>query len=118
MYSYKTELSEIELIICIKMDLELNNLQRLTCHKNQPTNQPDLCLPNRNYLDKIIKKQNKNWPNLFFRLCEQKTEWINHLVSGCPILTLTENKERQYKIGYILIENMRIPGNTEIWKAA
>ncbi len=31
---------EIELIICIKIDLALNNLQRLICHKNQPTNQP------------------------------------------------------------------------------
>ena len=29
---------EIELTICIKMDLALNNLQRLICHKlNQPT---------------------------------------------------------------------------------
>ena len=24
---------------CIKMDLALKNLQRLLCHKNQPTNQ-------------------------------------------------------------------------------
>ena len=32
---------EIELIICIKVDLALNKLQRLICHKtNQPTNQP------------------------------------------------------------------------------
>ena len=30
---------EIELIICIKMDLVLNNLQRLICYKTQPTNQ-------------------------------------------------------------------------------
>ena len=31
----------LELIICIKMDLELDNLQWLICHKiptNQPTN--------------------------------------------------------------------------------
>ena len=28
---------EIELIICIKMDLALNYLQMLICHKNQPT---------------------------------------------------------------------------------
>ena len=34
-----TELFEIELIICIKMDLALNNLHRLICHKTQPTNQ-------------------------------------------------------------------------------
>ena len=32
-------LIEIELIICIKMDLALNNLQRLICHKTQPINQ-------------------------------------------------------------------------------
>ena len=31
---------KIELIICIKMDLALNNLQRLIGHKIQPTNQP------------------------------------------------------------------------------
>ena len=37
LYSYQTELFEIELTICIKMDLVLNNLQRLICHKTQPT---------------------------------------------------------------------------------
>ena len=26
-----------EMIVCIKMNLALNNLQRLICHKNQPT---------------------------------------------------------------------------------
>ena len=31
------ELFEIELIIYVKMDLVLNNLQRLICHKIQPT---------------------------------------------------------------------------------
>ena len=31
------ELFEIELAICIKMDLALNNLQRLIWHKTQPT---------------------------------------------------------------------------------
>ena len=36
----KTELFEIELIIYIKMDLALNNLQGLICHKTQTTNQP------------------------------------------------------------------------------
>ena len=30
---------KIKLTICIKMDLALNNLQRLFCHKIQPTNQ-------------------------------------------------------------------------------
>ena len=37
--NHVTELLEIELFICIRMDLALNNLQRLICHKN-PTNQP------------------------------------------------------------------------------
>ena len=36
----KTELFEIELTTCIKMDLALNNLQRLICHKTQTTNLP------------------------------------------------------------------------------
>ena len=31
---------EIELIICIKIDLALSGLQRLMCHKAQPLNQP------------------------------------------------------------------------------
>ena len=31
------KLFEIELIICIKMDLALDNRQRLICHKIQPT---------------------------------------------------------------------------------
>ena len=35
----KNELFEIELTICIKIDLALNNLQRLICHKTQQTNQ-------------------------------------------------------------------------------
>ena len=42
-----TELFEIELIIYIKMDLALNNLQMLICQKkkNQPTNQPtNICI--------------------------------------------------------------------------
>ena len=40
-YSCETELFEIELTICIKMDSVLKNLQWLICHKTQPTNQPD-----------------------------------------------------------------------------
>ena len=35
MYLCKTELSELELFICIKIDLVLNNPQRLICHKTQ-----------------------------------------------------------------------------------
>ena len=40
-FDTKNELFEIELIICMKMDLALNNLQGLICHKipyNQPNN--------------------------------------------------------------------------------
>ena len=36
MYLYKTELFEIELFMCIKMDLALNNLQCLLCDKTKP----------------------------------------------------------------------------------
>ena len=35
LYTHETELFEIEQIICIKMDLALNNLQMLICHKTQ-----------------------------------------------------------------------------------
>ena len=41
---------EIELIICIKMKLALNDLQRLICHTTQPTNQP---------LKFVVSKNNK-----------------------------------------------------------
>ena len=34
-YLCLTELFEIELFICIKMDLALNNLQWLMCHKTK-----------------------------------------------------------------------------------
>ena len=36
MYSCWTELFKRELIIYIEMDLALNNLQRLICHKTKP----------------------------------------------------------------------------------
>ena len=36
----KLKLFVIKLIICTKIDLALNNLQRLICQKTQPTNQP------------------------------------------------------------------------------
>ena len=37
MYLSKSELFEIELFICIKMDMAINNQQLLICHKNQPS---------------------------------------------------------------------------------
>ena len=52
MYSCLTELFKIELIICIKMDLALNNLQRLICHKTQTNNQPT------NALGSIMRRSN------------------------------------------------------------
>ena len=36
----KQNFLKIEQIIYMKMDLALNNLQRLICHKTQQTNQP------------------------------------------------------------------------------
>ena len=38
MYLCETELFEIELFICIKMDLALNDQQKLICHKAKQTN--------------------------------------------------------------------------------
>ena len=54
-----TELFEIELTICIKMDLVLNNLQRLICHKTQPTTSlEEQGWRKRSYL---LKDGNKKW---------------------------------------------------------
>ena len=39
MYLNLTELFEIERFICIKMDLALNKLERLICHKTQTNKQ-------------------------------------------------------------------------------
>ena len=39
----KLNLFEIELIIYIKMDLALNNLQRLICHKNPTKHYSQKC---------------------------------------------------------------------------
>ena len=36
MYLCLTELSEIELFICMKMDWAINNLQWLLCHQTKP----------------------------------------------------------------------------------
>ena len=45
------------MFICIKMDLTLNNLQRLICHKNKQTNTVQSGLPE----DKKTKQsKNKN----------------------------------------------------------
>ena len=51
-------LFEIELIIYIKIDLALNNLQRLICHKTPKTN------------------QNKNFINFSMTFLMTSREWI------------------------------------------
>ena len=43
-----TELFEIELFICIKIDLALNNLQWLKCHKIKPNQENKWLLWYRN----------------------------------------------------------------------
>ena len=50
---------EIELIICIKMDLALNNLQRLICHKIQPIKPPF----------NNVQKSSGSFKNMFTNLC-------------------------------------------------
>ncbi len=58
-----TKLFEIELTVCIKMDLTLNNLQKLICHKTQPTNQ--------------------NWSNIEFRSYYGKKIFRNICTPSC-----------------------------------
>ena len=55
---------EIELIIYIKMDLALNNLQRLICHKNKPTNQQIKKLPSLTHPN-WEKTQASHWGGIF-----------------------------------------------------
>ena len=52
------------MIIYIKMDLALNNLQSLICHKTQPTNQPTLWNAPSAYFLKL--RNNKNDTILLF----------------------------------------------------
>ena len=54
---YTTELFVIELIIYIKMDLALNNLQKLIFHKSQSTNQITSTTNNNNTHNKKAKKK-------------------------------------------------------------
>ena len=51
---------QIELIICLKMDLALNNLQTLVCHETQTTNQ--LCQKLQNPAQ-CTDKNKKIFPN-------------------------------------------------------
>ena len=51
--------------ICIKMDLALNNLQRLICHKTQPTNQVLQCITRHQLLVYIVLIIQFNISHLF-----------------------------------------------------
>ena len=57
MYSCKTEFFEIELFICIKMDLALNNLLWLICHKTKL----DQTKPNTNKNIEINQRRMMLW---------------------------------------------------------
>ena len=48
------ELFEIELIICMKMDVGLNNLQRLICHKTETTVKPLNCCSMWKYFELLF----------------------------------------------------------------
>ena len=48
----KLNIFKIELFICIKMHLALNNLQRLICHKTQTNQQTTDSIRNKNYKKK------------------------------------------------------------------
>ena len=58
LYSCLTELFKIKQFICIKMDLSLNNLQRLICHKTQTKKKQQANKPNNTdfiFMQKTIK---------------------------------------------------------------
>ena len=48
---------------------------------------------------KLLGNNYKNGSKPICRLYEQNTESIDHLVSGCPVLTLIKYKERHNKMG-------------------
>ena len=52
--------------ICIKMDLALNNLQGLICHKTQPTNQKQNSISNQHDIKQCIVKINLCHMNQFW----------------------------------------------------
>ena len=54
----KTELFEIELIICTKMDLAFDNLQRLICHKTQTNKQTNIHLHTVKYFQVFLYNTN------------------------------------------------------------
>ena len=52
----QTELFEIELTICIKMDLKM-----LICHKTQPTNQPTFTIMPRGHPLQVLLSDTNNY---------------------------------------------------------
>ena len=92
----QTELFEIELISYIKMDLALNNLKRLICHKTQQTklNPFEIISSGCNALD-VLFQQLLEGP-MEVLLCEHVNDLhhsLFHLLS-CLITTASELKEK------------------------
>ena len=64
---------EIELFICMKMDLALNKLSMLICHKPKQTNKQDLALNNPQELIWHKAQPNPTKPNLCWVVMGQLT---------------------------------------------
>ena len=50
----------------------------------------------------LVGKHNKKFAYPIWRLCEQHVESIDHLVSGCPILTPKESKDQHFYIEHYI----------------
>ena len=84
MYFCKTELFVIELFICIKIDLALNNLRTLICHKTQTNKQTNkhyyIGLENERFKKYVITRfcfSNRGVVILFLLLSFNKLEFDN-----------------------------------------
>ena len=78
---------EIELTICIDIDLVLNNLQRLICHKTQPTNLTYVICQyviNKNILDFWSKREIGRQLGVSHSLLWMPTKLFNLGVSKLP----------------------------------
>ena len=77
---YCLKLFEIELFICIKMDLALNNLQTLICYKRKPNH----CIWIWPSWDGRVKSNIKaNTVNKSSPLCKTKQSWVNNKKQTC-----------------------------------
>ena len=86
---------EIELIISIKMNLALNNQQRLICHKN-PTNQPKIYLIKWNTTGirtyHFLKEKYQIWPQ------NDRQTWLTYLsiYLSWIFLVISTNKGQKF----------------------